>query len=145
MTTSLIVVGRGRNWPWIFLLGLCVMTGWSILRRPGIVDNLERAVPHPVLVAWALFLIVGGGVTGVGASLRPGSGAALLTERAGALILAGACTAYPVALILSRGADALGRAGTILVFAAVVIARVVSITRTVHRLTRAHAGRGARL
>lgn len=128
--------GPHRNYEAAFLMALCVTAGaGSLLHPEQVLPNFERAVPLWVVTCWGASLTVGGAIALVGTLLRPLSSLGLLVWRLGLLPLAGACVAYPVALVLAGGAAAAERSITIGVFAVVVLLRIRHITRVVRWAT----------
>lgn len=126
-----------RNWEAAFLLALCVLAGIGALVAPATVTpNFEAAMPRWVVTMWGVSLLAGGGIALTGVLWPSPRAAGLLVWRAGLLPLFGACVAYPVELLLVGGTAAAERAGTTLVFGAVVLARIVNITQTIRVVTQ---------
>jgi hypothetical protein len=114
-----------------FVAGLCVLSGVTLLAGGPRPASLESLLPAWLVVAWACMLVVGGGLVGLGLSLRR-----VLWETVGLQLLAPASGAYSLAILTVTGWGGLAAASPLLGFGLACAARIYSL-RLLHRLTRA--------
>ncbi|HEY3004518.1 MAG TPA: hypothetical protein VGJ44_19380 [Kribbellaceae bacterium] len=121
----------GRRHPLaIYLLGLCVTAGAGSLAGRTQPREIEAALPNWLSTAWAVVLVVGGGLALAGMLWRTAP-AALVMECAGLCALAGVAAGYAAALAMAGRAAAAWTAFTVAAFSVACGCQAWQIVRPV--------------
>lgn len=103
----------------VFLVSLCVVSGITMIAADVAPDSIEAQLPHLGVIAWALALVVGGGMVLAGLILQALAGRLLmgvLLEYVGIVTMGSAAILYSGAVFVATGVTGIFPAAIVLGF-----------------------------